>query len=156
MIWTKIHYYFLWVLLSVFLTYTVGCLIWYYNPEQLITSLSLSSCSVRSSFIHFASIGVASPQLVTLHGEQLECRQNGSNLIYCSILSLVIPFSDMVVIGVIWYRALSSSNGRYSLIELIYRLILGIRRPIGNPVLRNIRQKRYQRRAGFYDHGCRD
>ena len=35
----------------------------------------------RSSLIHFACIGVAPIQLVTPQGEQLQCRQNGSNLV---------------------------------------------------------------------------
>ena len=45
--------------------------------------MSCASCRhTRSSLIHFACIGVASPRLFVLQGKQLQCSQNGSNLIY--------------------------------------------------------------------------
>ena len=69
---------------------------------------------LRSSLIHFACIGVAPPRLFTpqawtVEGEQLQCKQNGSNLIYQVLVILKIVkllFVLKIVLKVIWIRDL--------------------------------------------------
>ena len=73
--------------------------------------------------IHFAYIGVALPRMLKLRGEQLQCRQNGSNLIshapnYVIIIAsivtsikLITPVSEWAIHTYAWcdYYGLNTS-----------------------------------------------
>ena len=71
---------------------------WVYHISKKKHS-EFSTKTARSSLIHFECIGVAPIRLVTprpFEGEQLQCRQNGSNLIYITAKTKILLISNVL------------------------------------------------------------
>ena len=62
------------------------------NAWKMIVEWLEWSINSRSSFIHFACVGVPPPAAWTVEGKQRKCLQSGSNLIYINRLWTILLY----------------------------------------------------------------